>query len=96
MPKKITRQEEAEIPLFNSHTEAREWFKDRYGDAFMLTDSELVGTEICYFYYLILDRAVFEEEVKKLHSGTMTDSLKFLNSYQNIQIMDGGSVHIVH
>lgn len=96
MAKRITRQEEAELPAFSSHKEAREWFKARYGDDFMLTGSELIGDEICYFYNLILDRALFEAESKKLHDGVMTDGMKLINSYQSIQIMDSGNVHIVH
>ena len=97
MIKKITREEEAKLPLFGGHSEAREWFKGQYGDDFMLTGSETYGQDKCYFYDLILDREVYEREQKKLYEGRISDgAIAFLNSYQSIQIHETGEVHIVH
>lgn len=96
-PGYITREEEAKIPSFISHDEARKWFKEKYGDNFMMTSSELIDGQKCYFYNLILDRNVFEvgqRELKK--EGFMKDALTFLGSYQSIQIFEDGSIHIVH
>jgi hypothetical protein len=40
---------------------------------------------VCYFYYLILDRKVFEAGQKEKESkGIMTDAIKFMGSYQEI------------
>jgi hypothetical protein len=56
-PGHITREEEAKLLFFfNDYKEAREWFKEKYGDSFIL----MIDDQICYFYYLILDRKVFE------------------------------------
>ena len=63
----------------------------------MLTSSELIDGQICYFYYLILDRKVFESGQKEMATkGIMTDAIKFMGSYQEIHIMKDGSFHIVH
>jgi hypothetical protein len=52
----------------------------------------MIDDQICYFYYLILDRKVFEAGQKEMESkGIMTDAIKFMGSYQ-----EDGSVHIVH
>jgi hypothetical protein len=93
----ITHEEEAKLPFFNDYEEAREWFKEKYGDSFILTSSEIIDDQICYFYYLILDHKVFEAGQKEKESkGIMTDAINFMGSYQEIQIMEDGSVHIVH
>ena len=96
MAEKISREEESGIPEFESNKEARSWFLLKYGDDFEYTTSEIIGEEICYFYNLILDRKVYEEEHRKLIEGRLGDAMALLNSYQSIQIMNNGSVHIVH
>ena len=96
MAKKISREEESTIPTFECHKEAREWFVRKYGDDFIPEGSTITGDEICYFYCLLLDRAVFEEEQRKMQDGRIGDALAFLNSYQSIQISSRGGVHIVH
>ncbi|MEK4930494.1 hypothetical protein N2V92_01125 [Bacillus sp. CH_48] len=35
----ISREEEAEIPDFKGHEEARKYFKEKYGDAFQFSES---------------------------------------------------------
>ena len=37
--KKISREEENEMPSFASHDEARAYFKERFGDDFQMTPS---------------------------------------------------------
>jgi hypothetical protein len=96
-PGHITREEEAKLSFFKDYKEAREWFKEKYGDRFIFTSSEMIDGPIYYFYYLILDRKVFEVGRKVMESkGIMTDAINFMGSYQEIQIMEDGSVHIVH
>jgi len=64
--------------------------------SFILTPSELIDDQICYFYYLILDRKVFDAGQKERElKGITTDAIKFMGSYQEIQIMENGSVDIV-
>ena len=94
---KISREEEAKLPQFGSHEEAKEWFKDRYGADFILTSAEPIGDEMCYFYYLILDWQSYIKGRKELRiNRNMGAGLDFLLSHQPIQIMQDGSVHIVH
>lgn len=44
----ISREEEAEIPDFKSHEEARKYFKERYGDAFQLSEPFKIDGEQVY------------------------------------------------
>lgn len=96
MNKKITRQEEAELPEFKSHTEARAWFKEKYGDDFMLTGVEPIGDQKCYFYNLVLDRKEFNRFMEEAQQTIIVSAASFIDSYQPVQIMEDGSIHIVH
>lgn len=97
---KITREAEAALPKFRSHREARLWFKVKYGDAFEIDDSFVAGegseSTICYRYNLILDRGLYEEGLRQLAQGSMMDAMDFLASYQSIEIMLDGNVHVIH
>jgi hypothetical protein len=57
----------------------------------------MIDDQICYFNYLILDRNIFEAGQKEMESKRiMTNAIRFMSSYQEIQIMVDRSVHIAH
>ena len=95
----ITREEAARLPRFSSHQGARLWFKNKYGDAFQLDDSFIVGEgegeTVVYRYNIILDRSAYEEEMGKLMEGSLKDASRLLSSYQSLEINLEGAVHIV-
>ena len=93
---KISRKDEELIPQFNSHEEAKSWFEDRYGKDFILNDIEYVGDERCYFYHLILDWEEYKRGQKELKENGYMAGMSFLMSYQPVEIMENGGVHIVH
>lgn len=87
---RISRDEAATFPSFQSHEEARAFFIEKYGDAFQLTDSE----DGIFFYHLILDATTYWNAISQLNKlGFIQGS--FLTSYQDIQIFKDGHVHIV-
>lgn len=93
----ISRKAEAEIPEFDSHENARYYFKNKYGDSFVMANSMMVQDEKVYIYHLILDRKNYFDGVKKLQAdGFIKDSLDFINSYQPVEIFESGRIHIVH
>lgn len=98
--REITREDEAKLPNFNSHRDARVFFEARYHDAFQIEDSFIVGegddATICYRYALILNRKVYEEGLRQLTRGSMANADEFLRSYQPIEIMLNGDVHVIH
>ncbi|MBR3690723.1 MAG: hypothetical protein IKL97_06480 [Eggerthellaceae bacterium] len=105
---KISRKEEAQLPEFSSHAEARKHFVGKYGDNFVAVDSFIVSDDrICYEYHLVLDRDAYTKGMRALYESTrgttgssssseVTSVDQFLHSYQKIEIMDEGSVHILH
>ncbi|MNS71917.1 hypothetical protein D3C72_1053090 [compost metagenome] len=94
--RRLTRQFESELPQFNSHVEAAEWFSDLFNNSFMLGSAFPVGEQKCWDYCLIHNRKDWESGIEQLITqGHVTDNREYLWSYQNIQIFDDGNVHIV-
>jgi len=94
---KISRQDEAKLPQFDNHESARKYFKNKYGNDFMMMDSEVINGEKMYFYNLILDRKTFEDGQRKLlAAGSINNALEFMNSHQRIEIFENGNIHIIH
>lgn len=95
--KKISREEESNMPEFTSHEEARKYFKERFGDDFQLINSEIIDNEKIYFYHLILNKDYYMSYVTNEKVRIKADSnLLFMFSYQNIEINENGNVHIIH
>lgn len=95
MPR-LTRKFEQELPDFQSHTDARKWFKKRFGDNFVLTDSQIIDGEKIYFYHLIIDRTAYESGMKKLSEEGYVSGMDLPMSYHPIEISETGLVHIVY
>lgn len=95
--KKISREEENEMPSFASHDEARAYFKERFGDDFQMTDSREFDGEKIYFYNLILNKDYYISYLTNAEVRTEPNSnLLFMFSYQTVEISENGNIHIVH
>lgn len=93
----ISREEEYALPKFKSHQEAREYFKEKYGDDFQMTDSNVIGGEKIYFYKLILNKEAFKEMHRQMkENGYASCTKEMMFSSQDIQIWENGGIHIVH
>ncbi|MCQ6268290.1 hypothetical protein M1K46_22075 [Fictibacillus sp. WQ 8-8] len=89
--------DEAKIPSFKTHEQAKLWFKEKYGDAFQLSNVEPIDGQQCYSYVLILDvHTYIRGQADLKEHGIMKDALKYLSSHQSIYITDDGSVHFVN
>lgn len=91
----LSRQFEADLPKFNSHGEVRAFFKDLFGDDFMITDSSGAGADKIYFYTIVHDRPSWEKGMKELQDNGRTAGLDFFMSTQDIQVFEDGSHHMV-
>ena len=91
----ISEQEEAELPIFKSHEEARDYFEEKYGEKFVFEESSDTNDGFCFFYRLITEEEAYIRGVSELNA-TGTIGIEFMDSYQSIQIMEDGSIYIVH
>lgn len=93
----ISREEEAMLPEFKNHDEARAFFKDKYGDRFQLKYSDVIDGKKIYFYVLILNEQAYREGRELLEEkGFMPFDEKFFFSTQDIEIWADGGIHILH
>lgn len=95
----ITREMENALPSFKSHVAAAAYFKEQYGSDFVFEYAEHIGDMYCYFYALIVDHGNYQKGRKLLTKGQSIIgelSLQFINSYQPVQIMEDGHIHIVY
>lgn len=92
MSKWISRQEEAELPSFNNHQEAKDYFKDKYKERFVFTGVE----DDIYFYSIIHDQAAYDKGQEEMRSGGFTTGMEFMASHQPVEISRDGSIHIIH
>ncbi|WKA53226.1 hypothetical protein [Planococcus shixiaomingii] len=91
----ISKQEEAELPTFNSHEEAINYFEEKYGEKFVFEESAETDNGLCFFYRLITDEEAYIKGVTDLNA-TGNVGMEFKKSYQPIQIMEDGSIQIAH
>ncbi len=99
----ISREEAAEIPNFKSHEEARKYFKERYGDAFQLSEPFKIDGEQVYSYMYIVDKEKFNEmqdymdkhNTRLINAGD-PETEGFMESYQSILIFEDGRLSITH
>ncbi len=96
MRKWISREEEAELPEFESFEDAWEFFEKRYGKDVVLESVEFINEKKCYFCGLIIDWESYNEMVRLFEAGEPVIGMKYLECKQPIQIFEDGSVHIVH
>ena len=92
---RISKQEEAELSIFNSHEEAINYFEEKYGEKFVFEESSDTSDGLCFFYRLIIDEESYIKGLSDLNS-TGYIGIEFMNSYQPIQIMENGSIQIDH
>jgi hypothetical protein len=95
MSRRLTRSFLDELPAFKSHDEARQWFKQRFGNNFFMTESEVINGEKMYFYHLVVDRETYLKGMQELKEKGVVDGLDLINSYHPVEISEKGSVHIV-
>ena len=95
----ISRQDESSFPVFHSHGEAADFFKEKFGSDFVFESSENIVDMTCYFYALVVDHAVYSKGKRLLSKNqpvTGELGMQFIKSYQPVQIMENGSVHVVY
>jgi len=84
-----------QIPDFNSHEEARTWFKEQFGDdRFLLRVSNRKNGKRIYFYHLVKDPEVYKPYMESFSSQFKHEITNFetFKSYSTIEISEDGEV----
>lgn len=74
---RLTREIEQHIPEFGSHIEARDWFKEKFGDMFTnLKDVFDVDGETCFEYHVVVDPVEYEKGPRDLYKAIEEGKVK--------------------
>ncbi|MFS0862609.1 hypothetical protein [Fredinandcohnia sp. 179-A 10B2 NHS] len=84
------------MPDFNSHEEAREWFKSEYQDKFLLRTHDEVDGKKVFFYHIVKDPEVYQQYMESFakpgeHEIT---NMKTFESYSTVEISEDGDISI--
>lgn len=93
---RISRQDEAKLPVFLNHEEARNYFQNKYEERFVPVSTHMIDEMKVYFYALVLNPSAFKDGQEKIQQGEFSLGLEYLESYQSIEIFENGQVHIIH
>lgn len=92
-PTKIMEEEEANFPTFSNPIEAAAFFRQRYGDQFVIADVwKFSDGKITYECDLVFDPVPYYDYREKVYDGTATwkEEDEYLESFQRIEIYDNG------
>lgn len=92
----ISREDESHFPGFASYEEAKMYFSERFGSDFILQDIEDVGGQQCFFHAVVVDWENYKIGQLQFSRGEAVTGLDYISSYQPVQIMQDGSVHVVY
>lgn len=82
------------LPDFNSHDEAREWFKGHYQDRFLLRNSDVMEGQRVFYYHIVKDPDTYREYMESLSSEVEKEysSTEPFESYSTVEISENGDV----
>lgn len=92
----ISREDENHFPKFISYEDARVYFSERFGSDFILQDIEDINGQQCYFHAVVVDWEQYKIGQLQFSRGEAVTGLDYIFSYQPVQIMQDGSVHVVY
>lgn len=87
---------QADLPQFKSHEEAKAYFDQKYGaNNFQLVEKLTDQNEgTFYLYKLIVDPDTYQKGLAVIKEKGYYNDQAFIDSTQRIKIMENGEVHI--
>jgi hypothetical protein len=84
-----------QMPDFKNHEEARAWFKNLFGDRFLLRMTEMRDGKRVNFYHLVKDPDVYQPYMESFASEVQHEitNAETFKSYSTIEIEEDGTVH---
>jgi hypothetical protein len=86
--------ERSHIPSFSNHEEAREWFKEQFGDRFLLRMTDMKDGKRVNFYHLVKEPEVYQPYMESFASSVKHEitNMEVFKSYSTIEIDENGHV----
>lgn len=83
-----------QMPDFESHSEAREWFNSQFPGRFLLRNEDTLNGKRVYFYHVVKDPDVYQqymESFAKQEGHEITNPHTF-ESYSTVEINEDGDI----
>lgn len=90
--KKVTEK----MPNFQSHEEARQWFKGKFQEDFLIRCSEAFQGRKIYFYHIVKNKDLYQNYMQSFtkHTRPQITNMDTFNSYSTVEISENGEVNI--
>lgn len=89
----ITKEQYSSLPRFINHSAARKYFKDIYGELFVMKHVETVNSTKVFYYHLVTDKETYLQNFKKIDSGFSVDQY---DCFQDVEVTENGNVYLVY
>ncbi|PLT35423.1 hypothetical protein [Bacillus sp. V5-8f] len=83
-----------ELPDFNTHSEAKAWFEERYHDRFVLGTTDLIEETKVYYYHIVKDQQEYKDYMAAVSNGNQIESMYPFHSYSTVEIAENGGISI--
>ncbi|WP_142382902.1 hypothetical protein [Bacillus sp. V33-4] len=84
-----------QLPDFSDHEGAHHWFTQKYGERFVLRETNTIEGKKVYFYHVIKEPGLYNEYLENI-SDEISDEINpdAFRSYSTIEISEDGDVSI--
>ncbi|MBU9720895.1 MULTISPECIES: hypothetical protein [Bacillaceae] len=85
-----------DMPDFENHDQAREWFKEQFHDCFSLKSTDETGGKKVYYYHIIKDVEAYQQYMDsfgRLGEHEITNPETF-ESYSTVEISEDGEISL--
>ncbi|MDL4842982.1 hypothetical protein [Aquibacillus rhizosphaerae] len=85
-----------DMPDFENHLQARDWFKEQFQDRFSLRNSDVNNGEKVYYYHLIKKPEMYQEYMDSFAKPVKHEitHMETFESYSTVEISEDGSVSL--
>ncbi|WP_085993210.1 hypothetical protein [Oceanobacillus senegalensis] len=85
-----------EMPDFHSHEEAKQWFKEKLHDDFLIRSTETVNGKKIHFYHIIKQPELYKRYMESFAKPVKHEitNMETFESYSTVQISEDGEVKI--
>jgi len=86
-----------QMPDFKTHDEARTWFKNLFGDRFLLRSTDMKDGKREYMYHLVKDPEVYQPYMESFSHVVKHEitNMEVFKSYTTIEIAEDGHIHFL-
>ncbi|WP_156291982.1 hypothetical protein [Oceanobacillus salinisoli] len=85
-----------EMPDFHNHDEARQWFKEKFGDDFLIRSSDVVNETKIYYYHIVKDLELYQQYMESFAKPVKHEitNMETFESYSTVEISENGDVNM--